>query len=98
MSDGLWMLVVGMVAGAWLALLLWWCAWGRSWWHEVQSWRAQQDAHERETQRWMAEWAASSSGMSREQWERTLYELQEEMHRRGGLQRDRRGVVRQREG
>jgi hypothetical protein len=95
MSEGLWMLVVGMVAGAWLASVVWWCTWWRSWRREVQSWRAQQDIHERETQRWIADWAARNSGMPVDHWERTLYELQEEIHRRGGLQRDRRGVSRQ---
>jgi hypothetical protein len=90
--------LAGAAVGALVASVLWFV--GMAYWirREVQSWRAQQDKHERQTQRWMADWAASSSGMPVDHWERTLYELQEEIHRRGGLQRDRRGIVRQREG
>jgi hypothetical protein len=81
--------LAGAAVGALVASVLWFV--GMAYWirREVQSWRAQ---------RWMADWAASSSGMPVDHWERTLYELQEEIHRRGGLQRDRRGIVRQREG
>jgi hypothetical protein len=88
MAPPEWQLLVFGAMVAAITSAFWWATVGSWYRRQVEMLRLRQDIHERETQRWVADWAAAHSDISELEWYVLLYSLQQELHRMAGVRRE----------